>query len=97
MTLANIGPAVWGDELENVLRDATFLDVVTGGPIEIRTLMDNYYGSCWTHEAETQTAWNTFGSSPTKVWIESTVGQLLAALMHPSDQIGRASCRERVF
>lgn len=84
-TLANIGPAVWGDDLENVLRDATFFDPVTGGDIEIRSLMDGYYGSCWTYQPETQGAWDTFGIEPTKVRIESTVGQLLAALMHPGD------------
>ena len=85
LTLANIGPAVWGDALENVLRGATFPDPVTGGHIDIRTLMDSYYGSCWTNQAESQNAWDTFGYEPTKVRIESTVGQLLAALMQPSD------------
>ena len=85
LTLANIGPAVWGDPLENVLRDAIFPDPVTGGHIEILTLMDSYYGSCWTDQPESKNAWNTFGCHPTKVRIESTVGQLLAALMQPSD------------
>lgn len=86
LTLSNIGPAVWGDPLENVLRDVTFPDVVTGGRIHIRSLMDSYYGNCWTRDEETQIAWDTFGDSPTNVRIESTVGQLLAALMHPSDR-----------
>lgn len=85
LTLANIGPAVWGDPLENVLRDATFPDLATGGIIEIRTLMESYYGSCWTDQPESQEAWDTFGNQPTKVRIESTVGQLLGALMQPSD------------
>ena len=85
LTLANIGPVVWGDKLENVLRDATFFDSVTGGQIAIRSLMDSYYGSCWTHQPESQDAWDTFGSEPTKVRIESTVGQLLAGLMRPGD------------
>lgn len=85
LTFANIGPAVWGDPLENVLKDATFPDPVTGGVIEIRSLMESYYGSCWTDQPESKIAWDTFGKEPTKVRIESTVGQLLAALMQPDD------------
>ncbi|MYM92662.1 hypothetical protein [Duganella vulcania] len=84
-TLANINPLVWNDDLENALREATFPDRVTGGQIEIRSLMDSYYGSCWTDQPESQFAWDTFGVAPTKVRIESTVGRVLAALMHPND------------
>lgn len=85
LTFANIGPAVWDDPLENVLKDATFPDSVTGGVVEIRSLMESYYGSCWTDQPESKIAWDTFGKEPTKVRIESTVGQLLAALMQPND------------
>lgn len=85
MTFAKIGPAAWHDELENVLKDATFPDSVTGGVIEIREMMESYYGSCWTYQPESKEAWGIFGKGQRKVRIESTVGQLLAALMQPED------------
>jgi hypothetical protein len=85
MTMANIGPLVWNDKLENVLRDATFPDGNGPGTIEIRSLMDSYYAVCWTDRPESRDAWRDFGKQPTKVRIESTVGQLLAALMQRGD------------
>lgn len=85
MTMANIGPLVWNDKLENVLRDATFPDGNGPGKIEIRSLMDSYYAVCWTDQPESRDAWRHFGKQSTKVRIESTVGQLLAALMQRDD------------
>lgn len=85
MTMANIGPLVWKDKLENVLRDATFPDGNGPGKIEIRSLMDSYYAVCWTDQPESRNAWRHFGKQSTKVRIESTVGQLLAALMQRND------------
>eukprot|EP01041_Mallomonas_annulata_P030406 gene30406-52533_t len=85
MTMANIGPLVWNDKLENVLRDAKFLDGKGPGKIEIRALMDSYYAVCWTDQPESRNAWRHFGKQSTKVRIESTVGQLLAALMQRDD------------
>lgn len=87
MTMANIGPLVWKDKLENVLRDVTFPDVNGPGKIEIRSLMDSYYAVCWTDQPESKNAWSHFGKKSTKVRIESTVGQLLAALMQRSDHL----------
>ena len=85
MTMANIGPLVWNDKLENVLRNATFPDGNGPGKIEIRSLMDSYYAVCWTDQPESRDAWRHFGKQSNKVRIESTVGQLLAALMQRGD------------
>lgn len=85
MTMANIGPLMWNDKLENVLRDASFLDGNGPGKIEIRSLMDSYYAVCWTDQPESRGAWHHFGKKSTKIRIESTVGQLLAALMQRDD------------
>jgi hypothetical protein len=68
-----------------VLRDATFPDGNGSGKIEIRSLMDSYYAVCWTDQSESRNAWRHFGKQSTKVRIESTVGQLLAALMQRDD------------
>jgi len=87
MTMANIGPLIWKDKLENVLRDATFPDQNGLGLVEIRSLMDSYYAVCWTDQPESFKAWRHFGKKSTKIRIESTVGQLLAALMQQDDHL----------
>lgn len=86
MTFVNVGPEIWGDELENPVRSLKFPDQATGGDICIEQLMRTYYATCWSaHEHESLYAWNQFGRASTRIRIGTTLGKLLHALMSQSD------------
>jgi len=82
LTHTRIGEKSWGDPLENPLLDRQFTDPLTGGPISLRPLVEDAFGSCWScTPLDSPGHWGYFSYGRPSVRIASTPRRLLGAVM----------------
>jgi hypothetical protein len=81
-THTRIGEKSWVDPLENPLLERQFKDPLTGGPISLKPLVEDTFGSCWSlTPLDSPGDWATFSHGLASVRIASTPRALLAAVM----------------
>lgn len=86
LTHSRVSPKVWGDTNENPLLNRVFLDKVTGGPLRLKALVENMFGSCWSlSPLDGWYDWMMFCHGKPGVRIESTPRRLLTAAMNDAN------------
>lgn len=86
LTLPLASASVWGDALENPLASVEQPDAVTGGKIDLGSVVKGFYALCWTQRAQpTNEDWSNFSHGKPAVRIATTVGKLLDRVMQISD------------
>jgi hypothetical protein len=89
-----VNPTRWEDPFEDVLMARTEIDDPHLGRFPLRNLSDDWYGQCWSLNAETDAMWRIYSHDPNRpddpdrgkagVKVRSTIRKLFASLRsHP--------------
>jgi hypothetical protein len=76
---ALVNPTKWDDPFENFFLEATeVVDSSTGGTISLKNLAADWYGQCWSTQAESDAMWRIYSPDPNKpgVKVKTTVRKL---------------------
>lgn len=86
LTLPRANATIWKDPLENPLADVEDIDVVTGRPICLGSLVRSFFALCWTQrEFAKPEDWASFSHGAEAVRISTTVGKLMDRVMSITD------------
>jgi len=86
LTLPRASASVWGDLLENPLENVTEIDPVTGDTVNLGSLVNGFYGLCWTaRDSATDRDWDYFSHEVPAIRITTSVGRLLGRMMRLED------------
>lgn len=86
LTLPRANATIWKDPLENPLADVEDIDVVTGQPINLGSLLRNFFALCWTRrEFPKSEDWASFSHGSEVVRISTTVGKIMDRVMSITD------------
>lgn len=86
LTLPKANANIWKDPLENPLSSIQDIDVVTGQPLNLGSLLNSFYALCWTNRHSSRLEyWNNFSHGVEAVRISTTIGKLMDRLMSLQD------------
>ncbi len=81
---AVVNPTKWDDPFENFFLERTeIMDNATGGTIPLRNLAVDWYGQCWSLNADTDAMWRIYSPNPgvaSGVKVRTTIRKLFANL-----------------
>jgi len=86
LTLPRADANVWNDPLENPLADVQEIDVVTGRPISLGSLVRDFFALCWTERKSIKPEdWASFSHGDEAIRISTTIGKLMDRVMSIND------------